>query len=743
MAIAGDFDDLTFDCDSTRNLGPYGGTIESVEAEVAIDDLATWTGTVDGETRTGVMIEGSRTNYNTRCQEIDHADWSTTSLTMTADTTDIDDPLGGSTAEKVELIVEAGSHKSSRGSYILGTAPIAVSVFAQDNGAYCHMGVRNDKTSPDFPYISVDLSDGSIDSADVTNDSQGTENAGDSWYYMYFTYGPTSVGNTSYNLQPQETAQDYQGWWEATTTDGCYWWQAQIEVGPWPSSIIPTTSSSVTRDAADAYWDEGDVDSNLRGEIVIYVIPAFSSSMLFDADTEQTVIHFDDATQDYRLYFEKGVSAGGRLILYGASAVITTGDLAWDRGQALKITLNPNDGSNSKITCALFTTGNGSYTGTTYSTDDGDVWLGRDASGGDYFDGVIFEPEYEEGTVTLEGTAESESNGNGDLACERLVIGIAESDSNASGDLSIGRSLTGVAESDSNADGDLAKAVALTGIGESDSNADGNIARGRGVAGVAGSESDANADLACSRPLSGTAESDSNADGTLSVAKPFTGTAESDSNADGTLAVDRSLQGTAESDSNADGELTIAGVVKLDGIAESESNGNAALSTTRAFSATAESNSNADGIIVIARALSGAAESLSNADAVMSRGRLFEGVAESDSDLDGELSVSRPLAGVAESDSNADGELKVTSDIVSFTGIAESLSNASGLISINRGMTGIAESDSDAYGLIFIYGAARDDVQVLDFDYLDRPLDIEYDDKTQDFDYNDLVRDLL
>lgn len=404
MAIAGDFDDGTFDRDSPAHLGPLAATIAEVGAEAAADTLAEKTFTVDGASRRFILIEDSETNELNYSQGFNQSgDWPNAHLTVDDDTTASDDPLGGNTAERLNhSMVDFGGFYLSQGFGWKGAQDsIATSIyFKQDDSAYAYVGhAYSDPHDPDFNYITIDPSDGSIDSYDVENDYQAVEGVGDGWYYTWFTYQDAASGNTAIYVQVQDTAGDWD-WFTSTSTDtGIFVWQVQYEHSFWPTSLIETTTASVTRDAADFYWAEGDVDSNLRGEIDIYVIPSFSSAMLNDADVEQTIIHFDDATDDYRLFFEAGASANGRLVLEeNGTPIITTPDLAWSRGQALHITLDPNNGSNSVITRALFTSGNGSSTGTTYSTDSGDVWLGRNADAAtDYFHGALGEPEYTAG----------------------------------------------------------------------------------------------------------------------------------------------------------------------------------------------------------------------------------------------------------------------------------------------------------------------------------------------------------
>lgn len=301
----------------------------------------------------------------------------------------------------------------------------------------------------------------------------------------------------------------------------------------------------------------------------------------------------------------------------------------------------------------------------------------------------------------VDGTAESDSNASGDLDVSRELTGVGESDSDADAALDVARELSGTAESDSDADGELDRSRGLSGDAESDSNADGTLSRSRGVDGIAESDSDGDATLDAARELNGVAESDSDADATITIdtVVALTGIAESDSSGAATLDVARELSGTAESTSDGSADITIDTATALDGIAESDSNADGTLDVSRPLDGVAESTSNADGTLDAARELSGVAESDSDGDATITidTATALDGIAESGSDGDATLDVGRPLDGVAESDSDGDAILTLDEE-VNLNGIAESDSNGDATLDVSRDLAGVAESDSAADG---------------------------------------------
>jgi len=397
MAIAADFDDLTFSCSSTRYIGPIGTSIEEVLGSFGSNVKATVDMTVDGATRTGILIEGSRTNVQFYSQQFDQYD--TDQVTVNTNDTGTDDPLGTNTADEVVPSTNYNDHfirkwittfdeNTPEGTW-------AASIFGKDNGYDLRMRHQHTGDQTDVNY---DLSAKSVGSTSGIIDS-GADDASDGWCFCWYTRDINDCAAYEW-LRSEFLALDGTDYYFTGDGSSAFWgWQAQFEFGEWPSSIIPNSGTSdVTRAAANGYWDSTDVTSNLRGKITLYIIPEFGSAQLYDTSTEeQVLLHFDDATQDIKIYLEPGTSADtGRIVVDGASALVTSGNHTWSRGQILKIVIDPGEGD---IITSLFTTGNGTHSGTSWSTDDGDVYLGQSSSNADHFFGLLFEPEYEEAAI--------------------------------------------------------------------------------------------------------------------------------------------------------------------------------------------------------------------------------------------------------------------------------------------------------------------------------------------------------
>lgn len=391
MAVVS-FDDLTFARNSVNKLGPYPGTIAGVLGAFSTNTPCTVTGTFDGATRTGMQIEGSRTNSTEYSQQ--HDQWGDLeAVAIDDDTTDTTDPLGTNTSDSITPTTDNQDHyaaqyqtsfdaDSEEGTY-------ALSVFGKDNG---YDVLLSSIFASVECYSGFDLSAKSVvDESNVIDTD--AEDAGSGWCFCWNTRDLTGVGEFIWLRFLVYAMDGTDIYFAGDGTGEVHAWASQCEFGWWPSSIIEVSSTTpVTRPADNAYWAAVDVVSALRGKIDVYVIPQFHSSVLDDSGTTQTILHFDDATQDIKCYIEGDGAGAAQIVVYGASAVVMTGAIAFSRGQLLKITFDPASG---EVVVVGATSGNGTHSGSSWSTDDGDVYFGQSSSNADQFFGVIFEPEYE------------------------------------------------------------------------------------------------------------------------------------------------------------------------------------------------------------------------------------------------------------------------------------------------------------------------------------------------------------
>lgn len=199
----------------------------------------------------GFLPEPQRTNLFTRSQELDHANWSKSSLTVTANA--IISPDGTTNANKlVEAAANAQHYEQQFLSFTSGVA-YALSVFFK-------AGERGfgwiSLPSAAFSFerrMYVNLSTGAVGTVVGSPSVYGVIPVGNGWYRAYIAHTATATagGNVPFGICAADGVGSYAG----DGTSGAYAWGAQLETGLFPTSYIKTEGSAVTRAADDLYVD--------------------------------------------------------------------------------------------------------------------------------------------------------------------------------------------------------------------------------------------------------------------------------------------------------------------------------------------------------------------------------------------------------------------------------------------------------------------------------------------------------
>ena len=197
----------------------------------------------------GLLIEESRTNLVTYSEQFDNAAWTTTSAAVTPNATTA--PDGNVT---VDLITYSSAVANpARNISVTSGTTYTVSVYAKTgnvNFARFRIGASSGGSGTSAS-VFFNLSTGVVSStpaptADFTTFTTSINQVGNDFYRLSFTFLVTN-GVTSLNLAIVASATSGGS---AASGNTFYIWGAQLEVGAFATSYIPTVASQVTR-AAD------------------------------------------------------------------------------------------------------------------------------------------------------------------------------------------------------------------------------------------------------------------------------------------------------------------------------------------------------------------------------------------------------------------------------------------------------------------------------------------------------------
>ncbi len=197
----------------------------------------------------GLLIEEARTNLQTYSEQFNHGSWTKFNTTVTADSTTA--PDGTLTADSL-IENTANSFHTIDGIYVPATATgnFTSSVYLKAKGRnFIRLFVTQETPGVNYSAL-FNLTTGTLVSSDV-GVTATISDAGNGWYRgtVSTTILASSRARLTIGLQNASGAiAPYAG----DGTSGCYVWGAQIEVGAFPTSYIPTVASTVLRNADTA-----------------------------------------------------------------------------------------------------------------------------------------------------------------------------------------------------------------------------------------------------------------------------------------------------------------------------------------------------------------------------------------------------------------------------------------------------------------------------------------------------------
>jgi hypothetical protein len=189
-----------------------------------------------------LLVEPQRTNLVTYSSSFDNAAWTKLNGSVTSNSTT--SPSGIQDADSFIPNTTSGVH-ALRSNNFNQSSTASHSWFLKANG-YSKIAVRESDLVGN--YASFDLSNGTLIS---TNQTGSIESYGNGWYRCTLVDTTTGAGaQTSITVLPDSyTTGDPLIAWSGDGIKGVFAYGAQVELGSYATSYIPTTSASVTRNA--------------------------------------------------------------------------------------------------------------------------------------------------------------------------------------------------------------------------------------------------------------------------------------------------------------------------------------------------------------------------------------------------------------------------------------------------------------------------------------------------------------
>jgi hypothetical protein len=184
-----------------------------------------------------LLLEPSRTNLLERSEEFDNSYWTKSRSSITANQTT--SPYGTNTADKLIDSTDNNTHLAFRSLTVSTSDAYTFSCFLK-KGSLDKAFLAFDSTASQS--VVFDLTNGSVESEGTGVTSSSIIEYPNEWYKCSFTHTPTSTTRL-YRIGTYNGNISYAG----TGTDFVYLFGAQVEVGSYPTSYIPTSGIAETR----------------------------------------------------------------------------------------------------------------------------------------------------------------------------------------------------------------------------------------------------------------------------------------------------------------------------------------------------------------------------------------------------------------------------------------------------------------------------------------------------------------
>ena len=250
-----------------------------------------------------LLLEPQRTNSVTFSEQFNNAAWSPTRATITAN--QIISPDGFANADLITDTAFTNNQNFTEQSIAVSNANVTYSIFVKKGSAdFVSFGFFDNA----FHGFVVNTTTWALTHTFGSASSFQAVNYGNGWYRL--SMNKTAATNfifTSVAVQQNSTGANYNG----TSSLSAYFWGAQVEVGSYASSYIPTLGASVTR-SADSASKTGISSLIGQTEGTIYVEEQYDASVANNGGVDDTLVALTDGTtNNVILVLHYGVAPAG------------------------------------------------------------------------------------------------------------------------------------------------------------------------------------------------------------------------------------------------------------------------------------------------------------------------------------------------------------------------------------------------------------------------------------------------
>ena len=280
--ILSTFDDsLTHTRASTATYVDATGTLQTAAINQPRLGHHVWNGSA--WVNEGLLHESeARTNISSQSEDFSSATWLLTRASLSADS--VAAPNGEVTAGSlIEDATASASHGAMRQAITYSAATYTFSCFAKKNTRnFIRMFIDNSLNSASVNINAYFDLDSGVVGTQVNTTTAKIESYSNGWYRCSITF--TAVAGSSTGAQVYLATADNVATYDGDGSSSVYVWGAQVELGPTPSSYIPTSGSTVTR-AADVLTVPA---ANLPYPTPTVIGPELVTNGTFDTDTDWT-----------------------------------------------------------------------------------------------------------------------------------------------------------------------------------------------------------------------------------------------------------------------------------------------------------------------------------------------------------------------------------------------------------------------------------------------------------------------